>query len=711
MSMYLDVYIENSFLGNKTLTYQSGSHDVKAGMRVKVLMNNRELIGFVNQVYPPIPMDYEIAEIIEVLDDEPVINRELFELAEWMKDQTIAPMIRCLQTILPNKLRPQSNAKRIKTQRVVRRLHGDVQGLTPTQKQFLDQFRTDTTLPVKEAQKMYSGFRNLIDKGVLALEDQEVIYESKPIVQQDAKYALTDAQSDILKRVHFNNAHTYLLHGVTGSGKTEIYLQLAHDVVSQGKQVLILVPEISLTPQMIDRVSTRFGEDVAIYHSALNDQEKYEQYMRVKRGDVNIVVGTRSAVFMPFQNLGLIVMDEEHDSSYKQENTPFYHTRDVAIHRSKYHKCPLILGSASPALETYARALKGVYTLLELPERVNQTFPKVTVIDTRQALKNRASHLLTPTLLDGIYDRLQKKQQVMLLLNRRGYMTLLKDVNNEVIQCPNCDVSLNYHKDESSLKCHVCGYAAHHNTNTKGNQNIVGSGVGTQRLEEHLQALFPQARIGRMDADSTRQKNAHEKILNAFMNHETDILVGTQMIAKGLDIENVTLVGIINADTALAHTDYRAVELSFEMLLQASGRAGRGQYPGEVMIQTANPEHYAIQTAIHQKYKHFFKFEMNYRQIANYPPYRYLISIIFSDEDADKAFAAANGFVPFVEDPQIQQIGPVMLRRLNRRHRSRIILKGKDLDVMIAKTHQALDLYKKINRTGVSVDVNPLTLE
>ncbi|WZU02953.1 DEAD/DEAH box helicase [Erysipelothrix sp. D19-032] len=346
--MYLDVYIENSFLGNKTPTYQSGSHDVKAGMRVKVLMNNRELIGFVNQVYPPIPMDYEILEIIEVLDDEPVINRELFELAEWMKDQTIAPMIRCLQTILPNKLRPKSNAKRIKTQRVVRRLHGDVQGLTPTQKQFLDQFRTDTTIPVKEAQKMYSVSVILSIKESLHSKIKRLSTKVSRSFEKDAKYALTDAQSDILKRVHFNNAHTYLLHGVTGSGKTEIYLQLAHDVVSRGRQVLILVPEISLTPQMIDRVSTRFGEDVAIYHSALNDQEKYEQYMRVKRGDVNIVVGTRSAAFMPFQNLGLIVMDEEHDSSYKQENTPFYHTRDVAIHRSKYHKCPLVLGSASP---------------------------------------------------------------------------------------------------------------------------------------------------------------------------------------------------------------------------------------------------------------------------------------------------------------------------------------------------------------------------
>ncbi|WP_267128094.1 replication restart helicase PriA [Erysipelothrix piscisicarius] len=508
-------------------------------------------------------------------------------------------------------------------------------------------------------------------------------------------------------------SHTYLLHGVTGSGKTEIYLNAAAKVLKDDKQVLIMVPEISLTPQMIERVSKRFGEDVAIYHSALNDQEKYEQYVRVQKQEVKIVVGTRSSIFMPFDHLGLIVMDEEHDSSYKQDQIPMYNTRDIAIKRSQYHQCPLVLGSASPALESYARALRGKYQLLELNDRINHMFPSVTLVDTRTALYDKQSPYLTQTLINGIHKRLSQGEQVILLLNRRGYNTLLKNANtDEVLLCEHCDVALNYHKDDQTIRCHMCGEIYHQLPLVDGRPpKIIGSGVGTQRLVEELESIFPQARIARMDADTTSKKNAHQRILNDFIDHQSDILVGTQMIAKGLDVENVTLVGIVNADATLAYADYRSVELTFNMLLQASGRSGRGQYRGEVIIQTSNPDHYAIVCAVTQKYKHFFKQEMEYRKIAGYPPYNYLISLVFLDEDPLKSWQAAEDFQKLLSDQKFQILGPTELRKLQRKYRTRMILKGKDLDSMINICNQALQLYRKINGTGVVVDVNPMTLE
>ncbi|WP_240920446.1 primosomal protein N' [Erysipelothrix sp. HDW6A] len=705
--MYCEVYIENSFLGNKTLTYDVGGFSVARGMRVSVSLRNREIIGFVASVHNNKPEDFEAMPILSVLDDTPILNEELWLCADWLAYRTVSPIIRCLQTILPNKLKPQTSSKKAKKERIIVRTDLTLHHPTAHQERFLDHFKQGDSMTVKEAVKLYSGFRTLIDKGLFDLEDREVVYSEQMIESVKASYQLTDKQAEVIKKVSMTHAHTYLLHGVTGSGKTEVYLQLAESVIKENKQVLILVPEISLTPQMIERVSTRFGQDVAIYHSGLNDQEKYEQYQRVRNHEVNILVGTRSAVFMPFKELGLIVMDEEHDTSYKQENTPYYHTRDVAIWRSEYHNCPLLLGSASPSLETYARSLKGVYTLLELNERINHQFPKVSIIDTRKALLSRQSAYLTDELLEAIHARLERKEQIVLLLNRRGYMTLIKNSEDEVLQCPNCDLSLSYHKTDRSLRCHVCGYQ----TGLKNNMKLVGSGVGTQRLEENVQALFPNARIARMDADTTSKKNAHQRILKSFIDHECDILIGTQMIAKGLDIPNVTLVGIINADTALAHSDYRAVETTFAMLLQAAGRSGRGGLTGEVMLQTANPDHYAIQCALHQQYKKFVSYEMQYRKIAEYPPYSYLISIVFNGDTEEETFAASLEFMKILNGASYQLIGPVMLRKLVRKYRSRIIIKGKDLDGMIQLCHQAIDLFKKTNRTGVNVDVNPLTLE
>lgn len=707
-TMFADVLIEHAFLGNQTLTYSTGSLKVGVGERVMIPLREREIMGFVVRVHQEEPSDFEVQTIIERVDGAPILNEELQQLSEWLSYYTVSPKIRCLQTILPNKLSPKSTSKSAKIIKMITRTNKNLDtSLTSKQLIFLKMFEEMKMMTLKDASKTYSGFQKLVEKGYLERIDMEAFYQEKVIEKSTPHYSLTPEQKKIVDSIAFDCYSTTLVHGVTGSGKTEVYLDLASKVLEHRKQVLILVPEISLTPQMIERVSKRFGQDVAIYHSGLGDQEKYEQYRRVKDQKVSLVVGTRSAVFLPFSNLGLIVMDEEHDNSYKQESTPYYHTRDVASWRAKYHKCPLVLGSASPAIESYARALKGVYKLVELPMRINHSFPKVEVVDTQKALYNRESPYLTQHLENEIQRCLDNKKQVVILLNRRGYMTLLKDSNGEVIQCPDCDVALNYHKADQSIRCHMCG----HNRPYDPLLKLSGSGVGTQRLEEALLKRFPSASIIRMDADTTSRKNSHATLLEAFMNHKTDILIGTQMIAKGLDNEKVTLVGIVNADAALTHTDYRAVEITFQMMLQASGRAGRGQYPGKVIIQTANPGHYAIVCAIHQKYKHFFKQEMQYRKIAAYPPYSYLVSLVFSADTEKQAFDDAQNFAQFVNTPSIDVLGPSILRKLSRKYRARVILRGKDLEQLIETCHSVMAIVKPKNRTGVSVDVNPLTLE
>jgi len=708
-----DVYIEETFLQNQTLTYLCQDFDVAFGNRVWVNVRGRRMMAFVKSVYEASldAFEFELQPILSVVDDTAIINQELFEIAEFMSYQTVTPLIRCLQTVLPNKLRPQTNATKPKMTRGIQYIGGaDEDTLTKKQREFVERYKEYEFVTLKEARAFYSGYRSLIDKGIFKEVEKEASYQEADIEEAYPRHSLTQVQRKVFESVSFDSAHTYLLHGVTGSGKTELYLQWAEYVLKQNKSVLFLVPEISLTPQMIERVSKRFGKDVGIYHSSLNDQEKYEQYLRVKKGETQIVVGTRSAIFMPFSNLGLIVMDEEHDHSYKQSNMPMYATHDIAHLRSEYHHCPLILGSASPRLESYARALRGNYTLLELPQRINETFPKVNVVDTKEALYQQESGLMTHDLLTAIESRLKRREQVILVLNRRGYMTLLKDaVTQEVLMCPNCDISLNYHKHDNTLKCHQCDYQTKEIPRGSDNQplKVVGSGVGTQRLQEYLEHRFPNAKVGRMDRDTTTRKNAHEKILTAFRNHEYDILVGTQMIAKGLDIPNVTLVGILNIDTALGHEDFRSVEDTFNLILQASGRSGRGEKQGEVIVQTFNVNHYAIQYAVHNQYKSFFKQEMQYRKLAQYPPYSYLISIVFSDENESNTYRKSQEFLKYFNDENIKVLGPSFILRLRGFHRVRIILKGKNLDEMLRQVHSA---YDKIDKGGIRIDVNPMTL-
>jgi primosomal protein N' (replication factor Y) len=492
-------------------------------------------------------------------------------------------------------------------------------------------------------------------------------------------------------------------------------MQLAAKICRQGRQVLILVPEISLTPQMVSRMTDRFGSAIAIYHSKLNDQQRYEQYQLVKEHKVSIVVGTRSAVFMPFDDLGLIVLDEEHDHSYKQDTTPRYHCRDVAIHRARTHHCKVILGSATPSLESYARALKGVYELVELKHRIYAGLPASHLVDMQEQIR-RGNFILSQPLEQAIAQRLARHEQCILLLNRRGYHTVYKCRDcGTVLQCPNCDVALSYHKDTDRLVCHVCGYETSVDQACPkcGGHRWIHYGVGTQRLEDTIRQKFPQARILRMDFDSTRRKNGHQEILEAFARHEADILLGTQMIAKGLDYPNVTLVGVFNADAMLGHTDYRSVEVTFDLIVQASGRSGRGAHPGEVYVQAYDCGHYGIRLAVKQDYRGFFAQEMNYRHLGGYPPYQYLIAISFNSPREELAVERARQAADwFRGQPSIRTLGPSPLPRTAGEYRHRIVLKGTNREGMIDLVWQWYGQLKFArNQLKVQIDVDPYVLD
>lgn len=703
--MYIEVLLESPFLLNNTLTYYSKDF-VRVGTRVKVPLQNREVIGFVMDIHNNAPTDFDAVSIIDVIDEEPILNHELMEIGKYMSKITISPLIRCFQTMVPNALKPSSTYKGVAKKKVLYPTGKYPQDLTTRQFQTVSKYVIPTAY--SEVKKDYSGINKLVEAGYFIEKMVDDIPQMYTFTSKENSKTLNTYQQEVLDSVDLNGDGVYLLHGVTGSGKTEIYLQLANSVLKQKKSVIIMVPEISLTSQMIHQFTQRLGDQVLIYHSGLSNKEKYNQYLLAQKMEYGVVVGTRSSIFMPFASIGLIVMDEEHDASYKQSNTPYYHTLDIAKYRADYHNAPLVLGSATPSLESYARALKGNYTLLEMPHRINRSMPKIEVVDVQKLMYQGTYSMVSPNLITKITQTLQAKEQVMILLNRRGFYPLIKDTKTlEVKMCPNCDVCLTYHKQDNIITCHQCGYTERINI-----QDItIGYGMGTQRLEELVQSHFPTSKILRMDADTTQTKDSHHKILKAFREHQADILIGTQMIAKGLDIENVTLMAIVNADNALSYPDYRSVEVTFDTITQAIGRSGRGSKQGEVLVQTFNPDHYAVQYALRNKYKHFFQEEMKYRKMAGYPPYNYLISVIISDIDEEKANIKAQAFLKSYNKREEIILGPTRLRKLSKRYRMRILVKGKDLESMRTRIAKAYEIFYKQYKGGIIVDVNPLSIE
>ena len=516
----------------------------------------------------------------------------------------------------------------------------------------------------------------------------------------------------VISKINLNNFKPYLLHGVTGSGKTEVYMQLIKKVINNKKQALVLVPEISLTPQLVDTFKKRFGNDIAILHSHLSNGEKYDEWRKIVRNEVDIVIGARSAVFAPLTNIGIIIIDEEHSNTYKQENNPRYNAIDVGLYRSKFYNCPIVLGSATPSIESYTRAKTNIYELLEMKNRVNKNLPKVTLVDMKEEIRNK-NPIFSQFLKDKINEKLNNNEQVIILLNRRGYTTITTCNNcGFTHRCPNCDIPLTYHLKSKKMVCHYCNYETNKlfKCPNCGSTDIKERGMGTEKLEEEITKEFDNAKVVRMDVDTTRTKQAHKKIITGFENEKYNVLIGTQMIAKGLDFPKVTLVGVINGDASLNIPDFRSGERTFQLLNQVAGRAGRSDLQGEVIIQGFNIDHYSLICAKNHDYLSFYNEEMKIRKILKYPPFYNLCLIKIQGLNDKKCEEESNKIIAYLKNNLKEEIilgpTPAMIPKVNNIYHYQIIIKYKDTK----KIYQYLKFIndKYINsKITVGIDFNP----
>lgn len=689
---------------------------IKIGMRVKVPFASRELEGFVLDLVNSTDDNYELKEIISIVDEEPILNNELLHLGQFMSKKYFSTLISCYQTMLPKALKAQNkttiNKKMIK---YVKLCSNSFPKLKPNQEKIVEYLRINGKVKKEEVNKIsVSGVNTLIKNGIIIeslIEEYRLV--TKDINKEKETFKLTVEQQEAKNKIlSQTQSSVFLLHGVTGSGKTVVYMEIVEEMLNRGKDSIFLVPEISLTPQMVYHFKSRFGDEVAVLHSRLSEGEKYDEYRKIVEGKVHIVVGARSAVFAPFKNLRAIIIDEEHTTSYKQDNNPKYSAIEIAIERAKNNNAIVILGSATPSLETYARSIKGLYTLVELKHRVNtNNLPLVEIVDMSKE-KHRGS-IFSSRLITEVNKRLEEHEQIILLLNRRGYSSFITCSNcGYTAKCPHCDITLTYHKTSNTLRCHYCGYADKMNDicPSCGEKAIKTLGTGTEKVEEEIKKVF-NARVVRMDLDTTSKKGSHEKIITAFKNHEYDILLGTQMIAKGLDFSNVTLVGVINADTSLMIPNYRSNEYTFQLLMQTAGRSGRGEKNGSVIIQTFNPEHYAITLASKHDYIDFFKQEMEVRRKLSYPPYYYLIYIKVIGKDYNKISIESNKIASILtrELKNSKILGPTTCSvfKLNGLFRFGIIIKYKKEEKMEEVLQSLVNHYKGNQTVKVDIDVNP----
>ena len=705
---------------DKTFSYNIPKElidDVAVGKRVIVPFGRKQVEGFVLEIVDDITSDYHLKDIISVNNDI-VLTEELLSLGRAVSKSTLAPLISCYQAMLPKALKIKQKKEITKKYETYYKVIDNSFKLSDKQAEIVNIIK-DKTVSEKELvniKKISKARLNLlVEKKVLAKELRES-YRLEHNDISEEKNKLTPLQEKVAKEIIDSSDTVYLLHGVTGSGKTEVYMTLIEEGIKRGKQSIVLVPEISLTPQTLARFEKRFGKRVAVFHSALSEGEKYDEYRRVAREEVNVIVGTRSAIFAPLKDISYIIMDEEHSDSYKQENSPRYDTKMVALERCKYHKAKLILGSATPTLESYARALKGVYHLVNLKERVGgRGLPKVEFVDMNKALATAKGHF-SLELIKRIEETLIRGEQVILLLNRRGYSSVLSCKNcGYVMKCPNCDISLTYHKTNNMLRCHYCGYATNYPKVCPEckEEALRDLGVGTEKIEEEVKSLFGNSKVLRMDVDTTSKKNAHQKIIESFGKGEASILIGTQMVAKGLDFPNVTLVGVLNTDTSLMIPDFRSSEATFDLLSQVAGRSGRAK-EGLVVFQTYNKDHYAISCASNHDYLTFYKEEMAIRKMMKYPPYYYLVLVKISGKDENSCLKEAVRCEKVLKKYLDKTIllGPtkaMIFKKMNI-YTYQIILKYQYQDNLYEILDKLLNYYATKKIVEVSVTFNPVHL-
>lgn len=699
---------------------------IKVGVRVKVNFGTQLLEGFITEIINNYEGNILVRDILEVVDDTPILNEEMFELADYLVNKTLCSKISAFQVMLPKALKAKNKTNMHKKFNKYIILNSDINQVNDyiasckynSQKEILNKLLNEKKVLITS---LSSGIKTLEKKGLIKIIEEEV-YRYNIIKDNDfKKVSLNSDQERVVEKLisNLNISKTFLLYGITGSGKTEVYLEVIDNVLKEGKNAIMLVPEISLTPQIVQRFVNRFGNNIAILHSGLSDSEKYDEYRKIKEGLVKIVIGARSAIFAPFDNIGAIIIDEEHTPTYKQDETsPRYDAKDVAIWRSKYHKCPLILGSATPSLESFARAGNHVFELLTLTRRpAGSVLPQVHIVDMKEEVK-RGNFVFSKLMTDKINEKLGKNEQIILLLNRRGYSSMITCSDcGYVEKCPKCDISLTYHKTSNTLRCHYCGFYKKKTDKCSscGSSNIKDYGMGTQKLEEELKQKFPSANIIRMDMDTTSKKGAHEQIIKDFGRHKYDILVGTQMIAKGLDFPNVSLVGVLNADMSLTIPDFRSAERTFQLLSQVSGRAGRGDIQGEVIIQTYNNNHYSIVFAKNHDYLSFYKEEMKIRKSLSYPPYYYITLVNISCKDYELGFAHADKIGKYLRDNLEKTtiiLGPTMANmfKINNVFHYQCIIKYQRDNKLSKVLKEIDDIYKIESKVNVSINVDPTRL-
>ena len=741
--MYADIIIDITHEKlDKVFQYRIPSHlegMLKVGTEVVVPFGkgNKEINGYVTGFseraeYAP----EKIKEILRIAEESVAIESRLVALAAWMKESYGGTMIQALKTVLPIKKKERAKEKQkvrlLLTEsggkeKLELYLHKNQRARARLLAALLDQPEQDYDFLIHKLNLTRSVIKALEEQKVLILESEQV-YRNPVICQQKEQKEIIYTEEQRTAIQTFSRDYeqglrkTYLLYGVTGSGKTEVYMEMIAKVLSEGRQAIVLIPEIALTYQTVMRFYTRFGERVSILNSRMSQGERYDQMERVKKGEVDIMIGPRSALFTPFEKLGLIVIDEEHEPTYKSEQVPRFHARETAIERARMEGASVVLGSATPSLEAFYACECGRYQMLRLKMRTGkQELPQVYVADMREELKHGNRSILSDRLIELMQDRLDKKEQMMLFLNRRGYAGFVScRACGYVVKCPHCDVSLSVHRG-GKMVCHYCGYETQtvQNCPSCGSAYIGGFRAGTQQIEEIVKRKFPQARVLRMDMDTTKNKGGHEKILSKFADEEADIMIGTQMIVKGHDFPNVTLVGVLAADMSLYSDDYRSVERTFQLLTQAAGRAGRGRRPGEVVIQTYSPEHYSIQMAARQDYEGFYEKEMNYRDLMGYPPASQLMAVLMTGADEVRLATAAEYLKKYAvrvnTGEEIQVIGPASpsVGKVNDVYRKVLYLKSREYKELVwIKNH--MERYIEINRgfadMRIQFDFNPMNI-
>lgn len=726
--MYIDVLTE---IGAKAVDQNYVYHvpdnlteKIKIGIRVKIPFGKMTIEGFVMSIKSDIDYDKsKIKDIIDITDDVPVLNEEMIKLGKYMSEKLLCSLVSTYQVMLPKALKAEINANiKIKYNRYLRRTKS-INEIDEYIKRCKYEGQINLLCKLKEGDVLITKMSSTINT-ILKYNLAEIYYEEEKRytyngISNYKKVSLTKEQETIVKEVSssFNTSNTYLLYGVTGSGKTEVYMSIIENAINEGKEAIMLVPEISLTPQIVGKFISRFGDIISVLHSRLSDTERYDEYRKITSGESKIVIGTRSAIFVPFKNIGVIIIDEEHTSSYKQENHPRYNAKDIAIWRSNYHKCPVVMGSATPSLESFARAGNKIYKLLTLTNRVGAShLPVVDIVDMKEEVK-KGNFILSSILKEKIKEKLDRNEQIILLLNRRGYSNIISCKEcGHIEKCPKCDISYTYHKSSNNLKCHYCSSSIPLSSKCSkcGSDNIKDYGLGTEKLEEELKKLY-NARIVRMDVDTTSKKGEHQKIIDNFGKHEYDILIGTQMIAKGLDFPLVTLVGVISADTTLSTPDFRASENTFELLSQVSGRAGRGKSPGEVIIQTFNPDHYSITLSKTHNYIDFYKEEMKMRKLLKYSPYYYMVLVSITTKDYDLGFQESNKIGNYLRNNLNKEtivLGPSMASvfKINNVYHYQIIIKYRKDDKLMDTLKFIDNMYKQNTKVEVEMDFNPIKI-